>query len=128
MDRFDEIDAELEEIEPRRWWRDYPFIPDNLYKLFDLFGLYSIYYILEEDWLDHVAWRIAHHVQGQKCENCSNWDERKTISKDRWGWCNLLSPLATLEQCDGKLYVAPTIHEHSHGWCHAWGGPCQGTY
>lgn len=113
----------IDKWDGKRWWRDYPFIPDNLYKLFDFVGLYSVYHILEEDWLDHIAWRISHHIQGQRCENCPNWHERKTISKDRWGWCDLWSPMATMIRCDGKLWVAPTIHEHWHSWCHAWGEP-----
>lgn len=109
------------EWDGKKWWRDYPYVPEHLYKVFDVFGMYFIYSWLDDFWLDHVAWRIDHHIAGHRCENCPNWHERKTKSKDRWGWCDLHSPIAIIPRKDGTWFVAPTIHEHWHSWCPAYG-------
>lgn len=111
-----------EEILEKRWWADYPYIPYCTSNIFRTFKIpYSVYSIVDDFWINHIAWRIAHYIQGQRCENCPNWHERKTISKSRWGWCDLYSPIATLERRDDTIYINPTIHEHYHSWCPAWG-------
>jgi len=67
----------------------------------------NVFFSIENWWQGHIAWRIAHHVAGERCENCHNWHERKTKHVSRWGWCDLISPVRKML-------------EHYHGWCPMW--------
>lgn len=80
---------------------------------------YDIEFTLDEFYIDHISWRILHHIKGERCENCPAWHERSTIYY-RCGWCDLHSKLAMIKRVDGSYYDVP-IHQYYHGWCPAWG-------
>ena len=70
--------------------------------------LNSILFAFDELYIDHIRWRILHHIFGQKCGNCRNWHFCGRMFGSSYGRCDLDS-----------LHWAGY-----HDWCPVWNIDC----